>query len=247
MFQSKKSKTFSAKSDDHSYHRQHDANDPKTHHYFAVRPTQGLEMMMDGSRPENFSAQIFFGKYLQNGRTGSGEKRKSDYRQNRHRVGKKGHGRQSRRQSQDSRLAHIKSGRRNIEPQESQCSSHHYPAKSRQVYLILEISDSAVRRENGGENPAGKPVQTVYHPAGKNRRHHEHKKRDEKYSQNYFPEKRNINAVYSQFIVKPKRAHQTHQDDQRHSFGEAYPSAVVFSPSDHDKQIIGQADKRPGD
>src|SRR3989344_9226028 len=155
--------------------------------------------MMNWSRLENFSPQIFFRKYLQNGRAGSGKKRKGDNRQNRHGVGKKRHGRQSRRQAQNSSFAHIKSSRRNIEPQESQCSSHHYPAKSRQVYLILEISDSAVRRENGGENPAGKPVQTVYHPAGKNRRHHEHKKRNEKYSQNNLSEKRDINTVHSQF------------------------------------------------
>src|SRR3989338_297481 len=135
--------------------------------------------MMNRSRLENFPAEIFFRKYLENGRAGSGKKRKGDNRQNRHGVGKKRHGRQSRRQAQNSRFAHIKSGRRNIKPQESQCSSHHYPAKSRQVYLILEISDSSVSCENCGENSAGKPVQPVYHSAGKNRRHHENKKRNE--------------------------------------------------------------------
>src|SRR3989338_4236318 len=135
--------------------------------------------MMNRSRLENFPAEIFFRKYLQNGRTGSGKQRKGDNRQNRHGVGKKRHCRQSRRQAQNSRFAHIKSGRRNIEPQESQCSSHHYPAKSRQVYLILEISYSAVSCENSGEYSAGKPVQPVYHSAGKNRRHHENKKRNE--------------------------------------------------------------------
>src|SRR3989338_10277509 len=108
--------------------------------------------MMNRSRLENFPAEIFFRKYLQNGKTGSGKQRKGDNRQNRHGVGKKRHGRQSRRQAQNSRFAHIKSGRRNIEPQESQCSSHHYSAKSRQVYLILEISYSAVNRENSGED-----------------------------------------------------------------------------------------------
>src|SRR3989338_4758371 len=86
--------------------------------------------MMNGSRPENFPSQIFFGKYRQNGRAGSGEKRKGDNRQNRHSVGKKRHGRQSRRQAQNSRLAHIKSSRRNVKPKESQRPSHHYPAKS---------------------------------------------------------------------------------------------------------------------
>src|SRR3989344_3836765 len=114
--------------------------------------------MMDGSRPENFPAEIFLGKYLQNRRTGSGEKRKSDDRQNRHSVGKKCHSCQSCRQAQNSRLAHIKSGRRNVKPQESQYPSHHYPAKSRQVYLILEISYPAVSREYSGENSARKPV-----------------------------------------------------------------------------------------
>src|SRR3989338_7484122 len=113
--------------------------------------------MMNRSRFENFPAEIFFKKYLKNGRTGSGKKRKSDYRQNRHSVGEKRHSRQSCRQAQDSRLAHIKSGRRNVKPQESQYPSHHYPAKSRQVYLILEISYSAVSREYGGEDSAGKP------------------------------------------------------------------------------------------
>src|SRR3989344_1620328 len=135
--------------------------------------------MMDGSRPENFPAEIFLGKYLQNRRPGSGEKRKGDNRQNRHGVGKKRHSRQSRRQAQNSRFAHIKSGWRNVEPQESQYPSHHYPAKSRQIYLILEISDSSISRKNGGEYSAGKPVQPVYHSAGKNRRHHENKKRNE--------------------------------------------------------------------
>src|SRR3989344_4309894 len=135
--------------------------------------------MMNGSRPENFPAEIFLGKYLQNGRAGSGEKRKGDNRRNRHGVGKKCHRRQGCRQAQNSRFAHIKSGWRNVKPQEGQCPSHHYPAKSRQVYLILEISYSAVSRENCGETSAGKPVQPVYHSAGKNRRHHENKKRNE--------------------------------------------------------------------
>src|SRR3990167_506490 len=113
-------------------------------------------MMMDRSRLENFPAQIFFGKYLQNGRAGSGKQRKSDDRQNRHGVGKKRHSRQGCRQAQDSRLAHIKSGRRNVKPQKGQCSSHYYPEKSPQVFFILEKSYPAVSREYSGKNSAGK-------------------------------------------------------------------------------------------
>ena len=46
--------------------------------------------------------------------------------------------------TENARLAHIKPGWRDIKPQKSQYPPHNYSAQCCQVYLVLEISDTAV-------------------------------------------------------------------------------------------------------
>src|SRR3989344_4074166 len=132
-------------------------------------------MMVNGRDEKDLFTAIFFGKHLNNVRQGSSDQRQCDHRQSNQtmsftkRIGHK---------SDNARLRHIKSRRRDIKPKKSQNAADNHSAKRRQINLTLLKGDNGISGKHRRKNTASQTINTINHAAGIKPENYQNKQRN---------------------------------------------------------------------
>src|SRR3989344_1132612 len=120
-----------------------DGKHPIPHDHLLPRPSHCLEMMMEGRNPQEFASKEFLGKNLRHVGDDRHHEQASDDGQYGNAdsaaevVGHKCDSANREGEPHGPRIAHIKSRRRNIEPEKGEQSPHDAGGECGEAYLIL--------------------------------------------------------------------------------------------------------------